>query len=152
MKLLELLAESPASHLSTRNKPFTPEEIQRIEHWLTAFEEKGKDSISAKALGFRGELSYGQMREREGFQKGQKAYRKQQLSLNQIYAQDQDGVNIGNLRRVLANWDKAPLPEALLLPDGTYWLIEGHHRLALQRLAKRSKMEILVEYKKNTNR
>ncbi len=151
MRLSEILIED-SSHASTRNEPFTPDELERIEHWLSAFEAKGKTSISAQALGFRGELSYREMRERLGFPSGQKAFKTQKLSLNQIFAQDQDGVSIRNLRSVLENWAKAPLPEVLRLSDDSYWLIEGHHRLALQRLANRKQMAVFVEYRKNPAR
>ena len=61
--------------------------------------------------------------------------------------QAKDKLDETNLRSVLEAWDKAPLPEVLKIPGG-YWLIEGHHRIALQRLAGRHKIRVFTEYEK----
>lgn len=148
MNIGELIEEGIPRHLRTRNKPFSEEELASIHKWIAAFEEKGKDSISSKALGFRGEMNYADFMQHIGFSSRNSGYKKQLLSLNQIYAQDQDGVSISNLKTVLDHWDTAPLPQVVLMDNGYYWLEEGHHRLALQRLANRKQMEVFVDYKK----
>lgn len=144
MLLSELLFET--EHSVTRNKPFSKDELERIEMLLGKLEAKGIKDISAKVLGFAGEMSYREMREKIGFLRN-KAYKKEFVTIDQIYAQDQDGVSVKNLRSVLEAWDKAPLPEVLKIPGG-YWLIEGHHRIALQRLAGRYKIQVFTEYEK----
>lgn len=152
MKAIELLREDPPSHARTRNKPFTPDELAKIHKWIEAFEAKGKDSISAKALGFRGEYSYADFMQHIGYGTRNAGYKKQLVHINQIYAQDQDGVSIKNLKMVLEHWATAPLPQVVLMDNGFYWLMEGHHRIALQRLAGRNPIEMFVDYKKKRSK
>jgi hypothetical protein len=58
----------------------------------------------------------------------------------------QHDFSIRNLLLVLDHWDSAPLPEVVALPDGRYWIMEGHHRIALQILMGASKVVAEVCY------
>lgn len=57
------------------------------------------------------------------------------IPIHLLVPQAQNGVGINNLRTVLEHWDTAPLPELVKLPDGRYWICEGHHRICLSIMA-----------------
>jgi hypothetical protein len=55
------------------------------------------------------------------------------VDIDRLVAQDQNGVGVRNLRSVLAQGLRInELPELLLLPNGEYWVVEGHHRICVQ--------------------
>jgi hypothetical protein len=135
------------SHNSTRNQPFTAKEEARLNKVFADFERKGKTDLSAAEIGFFAEESslpfwvkdeiYASANDTKDIQ----THSVVTVSPSDIYAQDQDGVSVRNLKTVWDHWDKAPLPEILLLPNGKYWLIEGHHRISLQVLAGRKQFD-----------
>jgi len=151
MRAYELKEDWPG-HERSRNIPFTEKELEQIHRMIKALEDRGRNSLSAKEIGFKGEMDYAGFMQHVGYEKRNAGYKKQTLQLNQIYAQDQDGVGIRNLKMVLDHWDTAPLPQVVLMDNGYYWLMEGHHRLALQRLAGRTEMLVLVDYKKKRSK
>lgn len=145
--LLEALVETK-THKATRNQPFSASEQTRLKRVFADLDKKGIKDLSAADIGFFAEERDLPFWIKDAIMVGVNntkdipQHNVITISLDQIYAQDQDGVSVDNLKTVYEHWDKAPLPEVLLLPNGKYWLIEGHHRLALQALAGRKKFEV----------
>jgi hypothetical protein len=73
-------------------------------------------------------------------------HKTQLIPVEKLVTQDQNGVGLKNLQKVLSHWDTAPLPELVALPNGMYWVMEGHHRICLQILAGRHEIEATVTY------
>lgn len=86
MRVSELITEAKT------NKPFTNDELARIAHVLDGFEAKGRDSIGAKALGFKGEEHempgwvMDAIRFSANTPKTKPKHKTMMLSLSQIYA------------------------------------------------------------------
>lgn len=147
MRFAEILDE--ANHVNTRNKPFTKGELLRLEKVFGVFARRGITDLSAKFFGFKGEiidLSDSIQDEAKTGEMFAKKAKVMSLTVDQLYAQDQGGVSVENMREVLTHWGSAPLPEALKLSNGSYFLLEGHHRVALQVLAGRKEIKLYVRY------
>jgi len=127
------------------NKPFSPKEKEAIELYFEA--TKTLPRIPLHVVGFlHNEVEL----PKDDLAKIYKAQTDKTVNtmvgLRKLIAQDQGSVGHQNLKDVYYNWEKTPLPEVLALKSGFYWIIEGHHRFALQMIAQRQSVLANVKY------
>ena len=140
MRLIEL--EAGSANL-------TAEEISIVRKNLTKLARGGEDTLAFDHFKLGCELKlpkYIMKMIQSGAELENSIHKTELISPRKIAAQSQDGVSIEHMRRLLRVINKCPLPEFLALPNGKFWVIEGHHRLMIQLLAGRKAVTATVEY------
>lgn len=128
-------------------KPFTQEELVSIHKYLGALHRKYGENIPFSAIALPVETDDFKLPVYIATEtiRGKSKYVNQSLTKDVLIAQNQDGVGYKNLLSVLEHWNSIVLPEAVKLRGNGYWIIEGHHRVTLQILARRKQIMFFVE-------
>lgn len=129
-----------------KNAPFSVPEQKLIEAYLA----QAPDKIPLSVVGFKHNEDDLTQDERLAIYKSKpNKTLVNQVKLEQLMAQAQQTVGRDNMREIYTNWQKVPLPEVIVLKSGLFFVVEGHHRFALQMIAKRKVAIATLYYSKS---